>query len=90
MDEHVGPSAVEAAVNACMHPLYEIEHGITRITVDPESSGKKIPITDALKKMGGAFAHLSTPPYVEVAKEIQDEVDRRWARLKAMSLSEIL
>ncbi|HKQ47221.1 MAG TPA: thiamine pyrophosphate-dependent enzyme [Phycisphaerae bacterium] len=90
MDEHVGPSAVEAAVNACMHPLYEIEHGITRITVDPESSGKKIPITEALKKMGGAFAHLATPDYAAVAKEVQDEVDRRWARLKAMAASEIL
>ena len=26
-------AAVEAMVNACMHPLLEIEHGITRIAV---------------------------------------------------------
>ena len=32
MDEHVGPSAVESIVNACMHPLLEVEQGITRIT----------------------------------------------------------
>ena len=85
MDESVGPSSVEAAVNACMHPLYEIERGITNITVDPEKSGKKIPVTEALKKMGGAFAHLSTPEYAAIAAEVQAEVDRRWARLKAMS-----
>lgn len=85
MDEHVGPSAVEAAVNACMHPLYEIEHGITRITVDPDKAGKKIPVTIALKMMGGAFAHLATPEYAALAAEVQDEVDRRWARLKAMA-----
>ncbi len=85
MDEHVGPSAVEAAVNACMHPLYEIEYGITHISVDPEKNGKKIPVVEALRKMGGAFAHLSTPEYAALAAEIQNEVDRRWARLKAMA-----
>lgn len=90
MDEHVGPSAVEAAVNACMHPLYEIEHGITHLTVDPEKSGKKIPVTDAFKKMGGAFAHLSTPDYAAVAAEVQDEVDRRWKRLRILSENEAL
>lgn len=90
MDEHVGPSAVEAAVNACMHPLYEIEQGITHVTVDPEKNGKKIPVTEAFKKMGGAFAHLALPEYAPIAAEIQNEVDRRWMRLKTMSESEIL
>ncbi len=90
MNEHVGPSAVEACVNACMHPLYEIEHGVTRITVDPELKGGKIPVTEAFAKMGGAFAHLCKPEFAWLAKEVQDEVDRRWARLKAMSAHEVL
>jgi pyruvate ferredoxin oxidoreductase alpha subunit len=90
MDEHVGPSAVEAAVNACMHPLYEIEHGITRITFDPEKGKKKIPVIDAFAKMGGAFAHLAQPMYAELAREVQEEVDRRWARLRAMAESPLL
>ncbi len=85
MDEHVGPSAVEAAVNACLHPLYEIVNGVTRITVDPERANKKIPAVSALVKMGGAFAHLGRPEYAELAAEIQEEVDRRWNRLKAMA-----
>lgn len=90
MEEHVGPSAVEACVNACMHPLIEIDHGKTRITVDPEKSGKKVPVTEALKAMGGSFRHLATPAYESVAREVQDEVDRRWKRLKAMAEHELL
>lgn len=90
MDEHVGPSAVEAIVNACMHPLFEVEHGITRLTVDPEKHGKKIPITDAFQKMGGAFRHLLSPEFALIAAEVQQEVDRRWARLKVMAESGIL
>jgi pyruvate ferredoxin oxidoreductase alpha subunit len=51
---------VEAAVNACLPPLYEVEDGITRVTVDPEKSGKKNPITTAIEKMGGTFRDLLT------------------------------
>jgi pyruvate ferredoxin oxidoreductase alpha subunit len=90
MDEHVGPSTVEAAVNACLHPLFEIEHGITRLTVDPEKSGKKIPVTEAFKRMGGAFRHLATADFESLAEEVQEEVDRRWRRLKTMSQNELL
>jgi pyruvate ferredoxin oxidoreductase alpha subunit len=90
LDEHVGPSSVEAIVNACMHPLVEIEHGITKITYNPEKSGKKIPVTEAFGKMGGAFRHLATPQYAGLADEVQREVDRRWNRLKAMAEMELL
>lgn len=90
MEEHVGPSAVAAAVNACMHPLFEIEHGITRITVDPEKGGKKISCGEAFKMMGGSFNHLSRPDYADLLADVQAEVDRRWARLKAMAASELL
>jgi len=90
MGESVGPSAVEAAVNACMHPLYEIEHGLTKLTFDPETRGKKIPVTEAFAKMGNAFSHLCTPEYDWLAADVQAEVDRRWARLKAMAEHELL
>ena len=85
MDEHVGPSAVEACVNACMHALYEIDHGITKITYDPEKRGRKIPVTDAFSKMGGAFRHLGSPDFGWLAQQVQQEVDRRWERLKALA-----
>lgn len=90
MDEAVGPAAVEACVAACMHPLYEIEHGKTTITVDPEARGKKVPVTDAFALMGGAFRHLATPEYAGLAADVQTEVDRRWAQLKAMASCEVL
>jgi pyruvate ferredoxin oxidoreductase alpha subunit len=90
MDEHVGPSAAEAMVLACMHPLYEIEHGLTHLSVDPEKRGEKIPVTEAFKKMGGAFRHLLAPEYAGLAAEVQEEVDRRWKRLKAMAEHELL
>jgi len=85
LGEHVGPSAVEAAVNACMHPLFEVENGVTKITFDPGRAGKKIPVTQALSKMGRAFSHLAKPEYAALADEIQREVDRRWERLKVMA-----
>src|SRR5262249_40861128 len=87
MDEHIGPSAVEACVNACMQPLFEIENGVTTITVNPEAKGGKVPVTDAFAKMGGAFRHLCAPEHAALAAEVQAEVDRRWERLKAMSAS---
>lgn len=90
MDEHVGPSAVEAIVDACMLPLLEIENGLTTITVDPEKAGKKIPVTEAFAKMGGAYRHLATPEFVGLAAEVQAEVDRRWNRLKALAANELL
>ncbi|MCG3125913.1 MAG: hypothetical protein CHACPFDD_00740 [Phycisphaerae bacterium] len=90
MEEHVGPAAVEACVNACMHPLYEIEHGITHVTIDPEKQNKKVPVTEAFKAMGGAFRHLASPEYAAAAAEVQEEVDRRWRRLKALAANEIL
>ncbi|MFO0974224.1 MAG: thiamine pyrophosphate-dependent enzyme [Phycisphaerae bacterium] len=90
MGEHVGPSAVEACVDACMHPLFEIDHGKTRITVDPEATGKKVPVTEAFAKMGQGFAHLSAGEFADLAADVQTEVDRRWARLKALAAHELL
>jgi len=90
MDEHVGPSAVEALVNACMHPLYEVESGITHLTVDPEKGGKKISVAEAFRKMGGAFRHMLTEDYKGLLAEVQTEVDRRWKRLRVMADHELL
>ncbi len=90
MGEHVGPSAIAAAVDACLHPLYEIVSGVTHITYDPEARGKKIPVTQAFAKMGTAFSHVCAPEFAELANDVQQEVDRRWARLKALHAHELL
>lgn len=73
---------IGAAVNSCYFPLYEVEQGHTSISYDPEQKQKKIPITDWLGMMGRT-RHLCGEQYRPVSQQIQAEVDRRWARLKA-------
>lgn len=75
---------VSAAVNCCYFPLYEVEQGITTLSYDPEQKNKKIPVTDWLKMMGRT-KHLCNEKYREVVNNIQNEVDRRWNRLKILS-----
>ncbi len=75
---------IQAAVNSCYFPLYEVERGITSLSYDPEAKGKKIPIEEWLKMMGRT-KHLCKENYSEIASGIQAEIDRRWHRLKALS-----
>ena len=75
---------IAAAVNSCYFPLYEIEMGHTTLSFDPEAKGKKIPVADWLLMMGRT-KHLCEDGYSEVQNSIQNEVDRRWKRLKAMA-----
>ena len=74
-------NVIEAAVNSCYFPLYEIEKGITRLSYNPEKNGKKIPITDWLTMMGRT-KHLQNEEYRHITKRIQEEVDSRFAVLK--------
>lgn len=71
-------------MDCCFFPLYEVENGITSLSYDPEAKGKKIPVLDWLVKMGRT-SHLKAPEYGGIVHEIQQEVDRRWERLKAKS-----
>ncbi len=75
-------SVIEAGVNSCYHPLYEIEQGITTITYDPETRNKKISVLEWFTMMGRT-KHLAKPEYSEIVDGIQVEIDRRWAQLKA-------
>lgn len=83
-EERLGGKIVQAAVDTCFFPLYEIEKGITKLTYDPEAREKKVPVEDWLKMMGKT-KHLAKPQFAEVVAEFQREVDRRWRRVKAMS-----
>lgn len=80
---------IAAAVDCCFFPLYEVEQGITRLSYDPESMGKKIPVTDWLSKMGRT-RHLINEEYREVTNAMQKELDRRYMRLKARAESPVL
>ncbi|MBQ8596425.1 MAG: pyruvate synthase, partial [Lachnospiraceae bacterium] len=72
---------IEAAVNCCYFPLYEVEQGVTTLSYDPEKTGKKIPVLDWLSMMGRT-KHLQKEEYKEVVERLQQETDRRFEKLK--------
>lgn len=74
-------SVIEAAVNCCYFPLYEVEKGKTRLNYDPEKAGKKIPVSDWLAMMGRT-KHLIREEYKEIVAAMQRETDRRFRVLK--------
>lgn len=81
--EAKGQEILEKAVNCCFFPLYEVEKGITNITYNPEDRQKRIPAIEWLKMMGKT-RHLTRPENAHVVEEFEREIERRWARLKAM------
>ena len=74
---------LQAAVDSCFFPLYEVEHGHTTLTYDPGHTGRRHPVSDWLRLMGKT-RHLLAPGNAGVLQGIQNETDRRWCRLKAM------
>ena len=75
---------IEAAVDCCYFPLYEVEKGKTTLSYDPEKMRKKKPVADWLSMMGRT-KHLVKDEYHEVVKEMQKEIDRRFNVLKIKS-----
>ena len=90
LEEARCPQAVAKVVDACLHPLYEIDHGKTTLSYNPEEKGKKISVTEAFAAMGASFAHLTKPDFAALMEGTQKHVDYRWERLKAMSGSSAL
>jgi pyruvate ferredoxin oxidoreductase alpha subunit len=74
---------LQAAIDSCFFPLYEIEHGHTMLTYDPEATGRRRPVADWLGLMGKT-RHLTKPENAEIVDGIQAETERRWQRIKAM------
>ncbi|MGV2940946.1 thiamine pyrophosphate-dependent enzyme [Mesobacillus sp. LC4] len=88
-EDRFGQTIVEAAVNSNFFPLYEVEQGITNITYDPEAKNKKIPLADWLKYMGKT-KHLLKEENKDMLVEFEEEVEKRWQRLKAKNENEYL
>jgi pyruvate ferredoxin oxidoreductase alpha subunit len=88
-EEKDGATIIENAVNSCFFPLYEVEQGVTSITYNPEEKNKRVPLSDWLKQMGKT-KHMTKPEYEAAYKSFEDEVDRRWSRLKAKHENEYL
>lgn len=81
-EDRFGTTIMEAAVNSCFFPLYEVEQGQTTITYDPEAKNKRIPLTEWLSYMGKT-KHLLKPENKHLLQGFEEEVERRWQRLKA-------
>ena len=88
-EDREGVEIVQAAVDSCFFPLYEIEQGITHITYDPESIGRRIPLSGWLRLMGKT-KHLCKPDNEPMLASIEAEVERRWQRLKAKDENPLL
>jgi pyruvate ferredoxin oxidoreductase alpha subunit len=74
---------LQAAIDTCFFPLYEIEHGHTTLTYDPDATGRRRPVAAWLGLMGKT-RHLTKPENAEIIEGIQAETERRWRRIKAM------
>ncbi|MEW9050250.1 MAG: thiamine pyrophosphate-dependent enzyme [Neobacillus sp.] len=88
-EDRYGSTILDAAVNSCFFPLYEIEQGVTTITYDPEAKNKRIPLSDWLKYMGKT-KHLLKEENKHLLDEFGEEVEKRWQRLKAKHESPFL
>lgn len=75
---------IEAAVNSCFFPLYEIENNHITITYNPEKSNKKCHISEWFSYMRRT-KHLLNDEYKETLEAIQQNVDERWEMLKKLA-----
>ncbi len=82
-------TVIDTAVKCCYNPLYEVERGITKINYNPELKNEKIPVSEWFKMMGRT-KHLIKEEYTDILNIIQNEVDRRWERLKEKDKSSVL
>ncbi|AJS59089.1 thiamine pyrophosphate-dependent enzyme [Paenibacillus sp. IHBB 10380] len=81
-NDNEGTQIVNAAVDSCFFPLYEVEHGCTQITYNPEDKNKQVELREWLKWMGKT-KHLLKPENESAYESFQSEVNRRWHVLKA-------
>ena len=76
-----GINITRLAVDSCAWPLFEVDHGVWRITYEPK---EKIPIEEYFKTQGRfrhLFKHEDGP---KVIRRAQEAVDRQWDRLHKM------
>jgi pyruvate ferredoxin oxidoreductase alpha subunit len=81
-EDQEGTNIIDAAVCSNFFPLYEVENGITNITYNPEEKSKKVTVAEWLGSMGKT-KHMTKPENAESLASFDQEVERRWNRLKA-------
>ncbi|MBS4188995.1 pyruvate synthase [Bacillus sp. FJAT-49705] len=81
-EDRYGEKIIEAAVNTCFFPLYEVEEGLTTITYNPVEKKKRVELSEWLKYMGKT-KHLLKEENREMLTELEEEIENRWQRLLA-------
>jgi pyruvate ferredoxin oxidoreductase beta subunit len=76
-EPRLAPHIVDAAVDSCFWPLYEVVDGVYRLTYVPQ---RILPVEDWLRSQK-RFAHLFEPGAETLVDEIQASVDRDWLEL---------
>ncbi|MGN0967885.1 MAG: thiamine pyrophosphate-dependent enzyme [Oscillospiraceae bacterium] len=73
------PLICKMAVETCVWPLYEIDHGQWRLTYEPKH---KLPVEEFMR-MQGRFRHCFQPGNEWTIEEAQKYVDEKWEALLA-------
>lgn len=83
-----GMILAKLAVETCVWPLYEYENGKYTLTSESkriaEGKSEKKPITEWFKAQG-RYKHMLAEGNEELVAKVQDEIDRKWERLIALS-----
>ena len=75
---------LQTAIDCCFFPLYEVEKGHTLVTYDPDAIGRRRYVADWLGQMGKT-KHMLAPDNTERLEMMEQEVQKRWQRLKIKS-----
>jgi len=78
-EPRTGTHVLDAAVETCFWPLYEVDRGSYRLTYEPD---RQLPIEKWLEGQN-RFAHLLRPEHRALVDRIQARVDADWADLAA-------
>jgi pyruvate ferredoxin oxidoreductase beta subunit len=78
-EPRMGPHVLDAAVETCFWPLFEVDGGRYRLTYEPK---RQLPIERWLEGQK-RFAHLLRPENRAHVDEIQAEVDAEWKTLRS-------
>ena len=75
---------LQTAIDCCFFPLYEVEKGHTRVTYDPDAIGRRRTVGAWLGQMGKT-KHMLAAKNTDRLEMIEQEVEKRWQRLKIKS-----
>ncbi len=85
-EPRIGVHVLDAAVETCFWPLYEVDDGRFRLTYEPE---QVLPIEEWLRPQA-RFAHLLRPENADLVAEIQRRVETDWDDLRSRCCEEAL